>query len=76
MEEVMEIDEEDEEDLPTLPISQTWDCRELDDILGDGLMVKELMAEDQEVRFDDLDVYLVMVDQLMEVDLDERFHFH
>ena len=74
MEEAMEIDEEDL--LRTLPISQTWDFREINDISGDGVMIQDLMYEDCEARFDDdLDMYLVTVDQLME-DADERFYFH
>ena len=76
----MEIDK-DKEELPTLPISQTWDIRELDAISGDGVLVEDLMAEDLEERFEDLDVYLISVDlisvdQLMEEDANERFHFH
>ena len=80
----MEVDD-DKEDLPTLPISQMWDTRELDAISGDGVLVEDLMSEDQEAWFEDLDVvYLIsvdmvdviLVDQLMEEDANERFHFH
>ena len=71
----MEIDEEDGENMPrTLPLSQTWDFMEIDDISGDGVIIQDLMDEDAEARFDEeLDKYLVSVEQLMEADADERF---
>ena len=77
IEEDMEIDDDgDGESMPrTLPLSWTWDFMELDEISGDGVLIQDLMEEDTDARFDeDLDKYLVLLEQLMEANAEEWFN--
>ena len=78
MEEDMEIDDNgDGESMPrTLPLSRTWDFMELDEISGDGVLIQYLMEEDRDARYDDdLDKYLVTIEQIMEADAEESFNY-
>ena len=59
----MEIDDGDGDDMPrTIPLTQTWDYMEIDEVSGDGVSVQALMEEDTDARFnEEVDKYLVSV---------------